>query len=205
MKLRVIETFSSIQGEGSFVGTPMFFIRFAGCNLQAPNHTCRLWDNSIMKCDTDLSRPQTVEFDRISFGEYHVCITGGEPFLQSSEILMELVRYFTSNGRTVHFETNGTIPIPQWFFDRCYVTVSPKLNYRTDNIYRAHEIKLLINEATDPFEISAHIRQRPNVYLCPVNRAHTICNQNLRYALDLLKHFPQWRLGIQAHKYWKLK
>ena len=34
--MRVNETFLSLQGEGHFTGTPAFFLRFAGCNLECP-------------------------------------------------------------------------------------------------------------------------------------------------------------------------
>jgi len=36
MKLKITETFSSIQGEGRRVGAPSFFIRTFGCNLSCP-------------------------------------------------------------------------------------------------------------------------------------------------------------------------
>lgn len=34
LKGRIVEIFSSIQGEGLMLGTPMIFIRFGGCNLR---------------------------------------------------------------------------------------------------------------------------------------------------------------------------
>jgi len=32
--LRIVEHFPSIQGEGIFIGTPMYFVRLSGCNLR---------------------------------------------------------------------------------------------------------------------------------------------------------------------------
>ena len=44
MKYPVVEIFESIQGEGSWMGRPVTFIRLGGCNLSCP------W------CDTDFSK-----------------------------------------------------------------------------------------------------------------------------------------------------
>ena len=44
MGLIINEIFSSIQGEGDFIGVPMDFVRLSGCNIKCP----------IKKqCDTD--------------------------------------------------------------------------------------------------------------------------------------------------------
>ena len=34
--MKVNEFFVSLQGEGHFTGTPSFFLRLSGCNLQCP-------------------------------------------------------------------------------------------------------------------------------------------------------------------------
>ena len=34
MKLKISETFESIQGEGRYAGVPSLFIRTSGCNLR---------------------------------------------------------------------------------------------------------------------------------------------------------------------------
>lgn len=102
-KLRVSETFSSLQGESSFAGFPCFFIRLSGCNLR-----CRY-------CDTKYAyrpgRPRTVsslvaEYE--ASGIPLVEVTGGEPLLQSATrvLLAELVKH----GKTL-LETNGSFDI----------------------------------------------------------------------------------------------
>ena len=56
MKLKIYETFASIQGESTYVGIPCFFIRLAQCNLRCSY------------CDT--RRAQTLErAAEISVGE----------------------------------------------------------------------------------------------------------------------------------------
>lgn len=49
--LPVVEIFDSIQGEGSFIGIPATFIRFAGCNLACPFCDSKeTWNNGIVSC-----------------------------------------------------------------------------------------------------------------------------------------------------------
>ena len=50
-KVRVKELFTSIQGEGPFIGYKQLFIRFCGCNL-----TCSY-------CDTDYRTVDSVEYN----------------------------------------------------------------------------------------------------------------------------------------------
>jgi len=98
--LRVNETFASMQGEGTFIGTPSFFIRLDGCPLRCA------W------CDT----PYALEGDRgvetpverladAAAGLHHVVITGGEPLAQDIGALVDLL----APWHHVTVETSGTI------------------------------------------------------------------------------------------------
>ena len=44
--VRVLEIFDSLQGEGYWTGTPMTFVRLAGCNASGLRLACTRW------CDT---------------------------------------------------------------------------------------------------------------------------------------------------------
>lgn len=81
MKARISEVLVSIQGEGPYVGLPVVFVRFAGCNLR-----CRY-------CDTKYAWEGGVEVDidelahRVeSYNIPNVVYTGGEPLLQSKAL-----------------------------------------------------------------------------------------------------------------------
>lgn len=104
--MKVTETFVSLQGEGLRQGMPTMFVRLAGCNL------CCQW------CDTrySLTTSQGIEMSVeevmeaiIRSGMSYVCITGGEPLLQSEELLT-LVAAVHAAGVQVDIETNGTLP-----------------------------------------------------------------------------------------------
>ncbi len=99
--MEIIETFTSLQGEGLKMGIPTFFIRAAGCNLD-----CR-W------CDTKYAFGKGTERnvrDLVAECDVsHVCITGGEPMLQKD--LPELLDLFLAEGKHIVLETNGSLDI----------------------------------------------------------------------------------------------
>jgi 7-carboxy-7-deazaguanine synthase len=101
--MKIAEIFISLQGEGMRQGTPCLFIRLSGCNL-----SCR-W------CDTEYARDGGTEMGCDAILEQvwrenprSVCITGGEPFLQTDALLPLLASLFR-RGVAIDIETNGTI------------------------------------------------------------------------------------------------
>ena len=101
--MKIIEIFKSLQGEGRNQGKPAVFIRLAGCNLN-----CR-W------CDTPHSHDRGLESDDEEIirqvgetGCRDVCITGGEPLLQLSD-LRTLLSRLSRIGYSIEIETNGTV------------------------------------------------------------------------------------------------
>ncbi|MBI3318655.1 MAG: 7-carboxy-7-deazaguanine synthase QueE [Candidatus Omnitrophica bacterium] len=107
---RVIEVFSSLQGEGIYAGRPHLFVRFWNCNL-----ACRY-------CDTDYRGPYResslsellaeVRRQVDSAGPFHaVSLTGGEPLLWW-RFLKEWLPRLKALGQRAYLETNGTLTDP---------------------------------------------------------------------------------------------
>jgi 7-carboxy-7-deazaguanine synthase len=98
--MKVNEIFLSIQGEGVYTGFPTIFVRFGGCNLRC------------CYCDTTYAYDEGVEMsplqilDEIKKHFYkRVCLTGGEPLLQSDlNVLLNLLYDYS-----VSIETNGSL------------------------------------------------------------------------------------------------
>jgi 7-carboxy-7-deazaguanine synthase len=102
----ITEIFSSVQGEGLFIGQRHIFIRFKACNLN-----CSF-------CDTDKGSGHEVldiaeaikRVDDLNLYNTHntVSLTGGEPLLYSGflKILLPKIR---DRGFKVYLETNGTL------------------------------------------------------------------------------------------------
>jgi 7-carboxy-7-deazaguanine synthase len=121
-KINIVEVFSSIQGEGQFVGYRQVFVRLAGCNLKcafcdtsssremvpvgqiektAGKRDFQVISNPISIVDVSnyINNLLTVPHHSISF-------TGGEPLCQAKAIREMIPKI---KGR-IYLETNGTLP-----------------------------------------------------------------------------------------------
>jgi 7-carboxy-7-deazaguanine synthase len=98
--LRVNETFASLQGEGSLVGVPAFFIRLDGCPLRCS------WCDTPYALAGDAGRVTEVDalIDMARPFRY-VVITGGEPLAQDIAPLVDAL----APAHHVTIETSGTI------------------------------------------------------------------------------------------------
>ena len=135
---RINEIFYSIQGEGVRAGTPMLFLRFAGCNLACSKA------REGFDCDTEHEGGEELTAQQIHWRLRaadalcrRVLLTGGEPMIQvDSDLLTSL----HESGYRVGIETNGTIPLPsvRGPVGEVWITVSPKKHsrVRTDHSYR---------------------------------------------------------------------
>ena len=106
IKSRISEVFSSIQGEGKFIGRRQIFVRFTGCNLD-----CNY-------CDTPLSRDGGYgeefgvdelyeKINELITSDFHsISLTGGEPLLHA-DFIRELLE---KHELPALLETNGSLP-----------------------------------------------------------------------------------------------
>lgn len=117
---KLIEIFSSLQGEGTLVGTPMTFVRFEQCSFGC--HYCDTPESfkkhSTFRVETP---PRSTQFQILpnpvsvatlnevlaSFDDPYLAVTGGEP-LEQGEFLTSWLP--TVKHRKVLLETNGVHP-----------------------------------------------------------------------------------------------
>jgi 7-carboxy-7-deazaguanine synthase len=135
--LEVESFFTTIQGEGIFVGRPAFFIRLAGCNIQCPH------------CDTQYSHggvyktQELLDLVKVSNPAIRlVVITGGEPFRQN---IGWLITGLHNMGYIVQIETNGTLSPSCIDYDHCYIVCSPKLKLDPFIASHAHALKYVLH------------------------------------------------------------
>lgn len=215
--LPIAEVFDSLQGEGRFVGTPMKFIRLAGCSVGEPETPaqlgtfpilktanpawlCHTYDGRSFFCDTDFKFREWQNFSNLldDTWQEHICLTGGEP-LMHGEKLQRFIAEALERDIQVHVETSGTIDIylPS---PHVWVSMSPKLTYLDSMIQRADEIKLLVDEHFDIGLVPPEIRAHPLVYVQPINDEMMVRKDNFDRCMGVLRIMPLWHMSVQTHK-----
>ena len=186
--LQLAEIFYSVQGEGTWTGTPAVFVRLAGCNL------------SCAFCDTDYALAFVDAIDgvvarvRAAGGACPmVILTGGEPLAQREALA--LIDALRADGRRVHVESNGTIPtdLPA----DVWLTVSPKERLNPHLAARANEVKLIVDGRV-PAEWLASFPPQTPVFLQPEGNKPA----NVALAMEAALREPtRYRLSLQTHKF----
>jgi len=205
MKLNIIEIFSSVQGETSFAGLPTTFVRLAACNLRCS------W------CDTTYSfgRGTPFETDTIiqqvqDFNNPYVCITGGEPLLQSE--VLPLMTLLCDKGFTLTLETSGSLSTKD-VDPRVHVILDIKcpgsamshknLWINLDHLRQGDEVKFVIADRLD-YEYAKEICNKYHVFAKVKNVLFSPVFGKQDSA-ELVKwiladHLPV-RLNLQLHKF----
>ena len=117
--MKIAEIFYSLQGEGSLLGVPSFFIRTSGCNLRCS--WCDTPYTSWQPEGEEMSLAQIVEAVR-AHPCRHVVVTGGEPMIAPE--IVPLTERLRESGLHITIETAGTVFHPV----ACdLMSISPKL------------------------------------------------------------------------------
>lgn len=196
--LPIHETFqSTVQGEGYWTGTLVDFIRLAGCPVGCP------W------CDTGYAEggknlphsPRSIAELLTELKSPRVVISGGEPFIHKH--LPTLVDAVLELGKQVSLETSGSFW--QDLSPQAWITLSPKQHLRPQYPVhpqfwrRANEIKLVISTGEEIAFYQAQLAEIPRpVFLQPEWHER---GRTLPLILELLQHYPTYRLSLQTHKF----
>ncbi len=107
-KAEITEVFSSMQGEGIFVGARQIFVRFKRCNM-----ICAFCDTSNDAAGKEYSCSALMQeikaIDKSSGPHHSVSLTGGEPLIYV-EFLKSLLPLLKKAHLKTYLETNGTLP-----------------------------------------------------------------------------------------------
>lgn len=200
--MRLIEVFDSIQGEGSWIGIPCTFIRFAGCSLHCPwCDTKESWSHSGA---LNLSVDEVVKMATHN----RVVITGGEPTEQADD-LKQLIHALKSQGKSVSVESNGTYE----HYDELgadWIVVSPKPSAMYA-VFPAgvNELKYVV---TEDFNVDVAIpeairtRLAGHIWLQPCDyQDYDRTAAMAQKAYQIAMKDSRLRVGIQLHKIYCVK
>lgn len=205
----------TIQGEGSYQGTPVVFLRLAGCNR---------WSGTIDKkaqsicyfCDTDFVGGESLSADEIvnrlqKLSDIKtLVISGGEPTLQLDDALLSALR---DAGYTLHLETNGSKNIDTLVQFLEHISCSPKQAMSETKLAYCDDLKLLYPQlqTVDNIEFIQAAKKgfcRKQVYLQPIvdtdDEADNM-DKTIAAVIGLTENSHNVRISIQAHKYLKVE
>ncbi|EQD88486.1 hypothetical protein HPSA50_0803 [Helicobacter pylori SouthAfrica50] len=166
MKLPVVESFFSLQGEGKRIGKPSLFLRLGGCNLSCKGFGCEtlLNDEILTGCDSlyavhpkfktswDYYNEPSSLIERLvrltpNHKNFDFILTGGEPSLHfNNPILLSVLEHFHRQKIPLFAESNGSI-----FFEfspilkELHFTLSVKLSLSLEKENKRINLKALQN------------------------------------------------------------
>lgn len=188
--------FRSVQGEGQLLGTPMTFIRLAGCSIGCP------------ACDTDYRVDRRMEVSDIvqqvvdlTPGRWPwVWITGGEP---TDHNLFPLVQELHAAGIWIALATAGTRELPlNWSRLYHWVSVSP---HNPNKWLQRQGSELKLVPGLNGFFLSDFAAEVEQSWFG--HRFVQPCEgkpETVAECFQWLEQHPGWRMTTQAHKQWGL-
>lgn len=202
-RARVSEIFTSIEGEGIFVGKKTLFIRFSGCHLK-----CR-W------CDTKYALPldsgtdyQIDEVKDLIIKElqpftYKVNFTGGEPLLQT-EAVIELADFIKKHTNLKTYMESSCFD-PELFSKVLpYIDIC-KVEFKTDDskVVEDEEYDNLISNEIKCLELAVESNKPTYIKIVVTNSTNLESFKNLVYKIskkikpsDILGFIIQPSFGI---------
>lgn len=107
-KAKIIEIFTSIQGEGPYVGVKQLFIRFCGCNLDCKYCDTNEFSNeNYLELTPEELKEEIKEFDLKTI--HSISLTGGEPLIWADFLCEFLPIIKQSFNGKIYLETNTTL------------------------------------------------------------------------------------------------
>jgi len=208
-KIKVIEIFDSIEGEGSLLGYPITFIRLEGCNLRCS------WCDTKYSYDTENFKLLSINEIMIMVKEYankKVCLTGGEPLYNTGfkylfeELLKE--NYF------LIVETNGTLfdNIIEKYWEKhknsIYIICSPKpfsdFHINEKLIPYIKELKFIVDEFIEIkniLDVLNKFKNKTHLILQPESNRQDMFEKARELQKELLlKNKLEFRIIPQIHK-----
>ncbi len=107
----ISEIFSSLQGEGPYLGVKQVFVRFGRCNMHCGycDELEKMKEENFEVYSLERLLGEIEALDKKDGGHHSVSLTGGEPLFYTP-FLLNFLPKMKEKGLAVYLETNGTLP-----------------------------------------------------------------------------------------------
>jgi organic radical activating enzyme len=107
----VSEVFSSLQGEGPYLGQKQIFIRFGRCNMHCGycDETEKMQPGGYAAWEFDALLDAVKKLESENASHHSISLTGGEPLVYV-KFLKQFMPALKSLNFKLYLETNGTLP-----------------------------------------------------------------------------------------------
>lgn len=194
IKLPVMESFYTLQGEGYHAGKAAYFIRLGGCDVGC------VWCDVKESWDASIHPQFSIEKIVEGANEYKgrmAVITGGEPLMYN---LDDLTIALKQAGFQTNIETSGVYPV-SGFWD--WICFSPKkFKEPHESIYSvANELKVIVYNKSDFAFAEKHASLVNEDCMLLLQPEWSKQNEMLPLIIDYVKENPQWKVSLQTHKF----
>lgn len=192
--LPLMESFYTIQGEGSHSGKAAYFIRLAGCDVGCT--WCDVKDSWDETAHPRIEVSKIVD-SAIKSKSRLAVITGGEPLMYNLESLTQNLK---SNGFQTHLETSGAHGLTG-IWD--WICLSPKKFKKPlqEAFDCADELKVIVYNKSDYLwaeEMAEKVTSECKLFLQP---EWSKSKQMLPQLIEYVKDNPSWQISLQVHKF----
>ncbi|RFS14743.1 7-carboxy-7-deazaguanine synthase QueE [Emticicia sp. C21] len=194
VKLPVMESFYTLQGEGYHSGKAAYFIRLGGCDVGC------VWCDVKESWDASIHPQFTIEEIVEGATEYKgrmAVITGGEPLMYNLDHLTIALK---QAGFQTNIETSGVYPVSGVWDWICF---SPKkFKEPHESIYRvANELKVIVYNKSDFAFAEKHASLINEDCMLLLQPEWSKQSEMLPLIIDYVKENPQWKVSLQTHKF----
>lgn len=194
LRLPLMESFYTIQGEGVYTGHAAYFIRLGGCDVGC------VWCDVKESWDAEkhpLTEIPAMVSQAKATGAPVVVVTGGEPAMYDLSALTAEIR---KQGMRAHIETSGAHPLTGTWD---WVCLSPKkFKMPLPEVYeKADELKVIVYNKSDFAWAETEALRVTTKCRLLLQPEWSKAVEMSALIVDYVRQNPRWQISLQTHKY----
>ena len=194
LRLPLMESFYTIQGEGVYTGHAAYFIRLGGCDVGC------VWCDVKESWDAEkhpLTEIPAMVSQAKATGAPVVVVTGGEPAMYDLSALTAEIR---KQGMRAHIETSGAHALTGTWD---WVCLSPKkFKMPLPEVYeKADELKVIVYNKSDFAWAETEALRVTTKCRLLLQPEWSKAVEMSALIVDYVRQNPRWQISLQTHKY----